>query len=276
MESKVRRPLLRYHGGKFLLAPWIISHFPDHRLYVEPYAGAASVLLRKPRSRAEILNDLDDDVCNLFRVVRDRGQELARALELTPFSRTEYSNARYLAKDELERARRLVVRSFMGFGSDSSRLYRNAGFRVRVAGGGQMPSAEWENYPRALSVVISRLRGVVIENRSALEVITQYDTPDTFFYCDPPYVKSTRSACSNGRHTYRYEMSDEEHAALAEALHKIKGMAIVSGYECPLYSKLYEGWRKATGKGYADGVTGRRERTETAWLSPSIPKGLFS
>jgi len=124
------RPLLRYHGGKWLLAPWIISHFPPHQLYVEPYAGAASILLRKPRSRAEVINDLDDDVCNLFRVVRDRGHELARALELTPFSRTEYSNARHLAKDELERARRLVIRSFMGFGSDSSRLYRNAGFRL--------------------------------------------------------------------------------------------------------------------------------------------------
>lgn len=269
------RPLLRYHGGKWLLAPWIVSHFPQHRLYVEPYAGAASVLLRKPRSRAEIINDLDDDVCNLFRIVRDRGQELARALELTPFSRTEYSNARHLAKDELERARRLVIRSFMGFGSDSSRLYRNAGFRVRVAGGGQMPSAEWENYPRCLSAIISRLRGVVIENRPALEIIAQYDAPATFFYCDPPYVKSTRSACSNGRHTYRYEMSNEQHESLAEALHEIKGMAIVSGYECPLYLKLYKGWRKARGKGYADGVTGRRERTETVWLSPSIPKGLF-
>lgn len=269
------RPLLRYHGGKWLLAPWIISHFPPHRLYVEPYCGAASILLRKTRSRAEIINDLDDDICNLFRIVRERGPELARALELTPFSRTEYSNARHLAKDELERARRLVIRSYMGFGSDSSRLHRTAGFRVRISGGGLMPSNEWAGYPACLSAIVSRLRGVVIENRPALEVIGQYDTPGTLFYCDPPYVQSTRTATAHSRHCYRYEMKDDDHAALAELLQKIKGMAIVSGYECPLYAELYKGWRKATGKGYADGATGRRDRTETVWLSPSVPRGLF-
>jgi len=266
------RPLLRYHGGKWLLAPWVISHFPPHNIYVEPYAGAASVLLRKPRSRSEIINDLDDDVCNLFHVARDNGPELARRVELTPFSRTEYYKAMRLAKDPIERARRMVVRSFMGFGSDSSYIERSSGFRARSERSGTMPADDWMNYPQCLSATISRLRGVVIENRPAIKIISQYDRADTLFYCDPPYVLSTRMPASHMRHCYSHEMSEGEHRELAECLKTIKGAAIVSGYECPLYSELYEGWRKASRKTYADGA---RERTETIWLSPSIPKGLF-
>jgi len=267
------RPLLRYHGGKWILAPWVISHFPQHDIYVEPYAGAASVLLRKPRSKAEILNDLDDDVCNLFHVLRDSGSELARALELTPFSRSEYRNAMKPTKDPLERARRLVVRSYMGFGSGSSQIARCSGFRSRSERSGTMPADDWANYPACLSETIFRLRGVVIENRPALQVISQYDRPGTLFYCDPPYVLSTRMPNSNMRHCYSHEMTDEDHSALAAALHEIKGMAILSGYDCPIYKKLYRGWRTSKRKAMADGA---RERTETPWLSPSVPKGLFS
>src|SRR3954470_1229963 len=113
----VERPILRYHGGKWLLAPWILSHFPAHRVYVEPFGGAASVLLQKERSYAEVYNDLDGEVVNVFRVARDRGAELRRALELTPFSRDDFLLAYRLSPNALERARRTVARSFMGFGS---------------------------------------------------------------------------------------------------------------------------------------------------------------
>src|SRR6266576_1049473 len=103
---KVERPILRYHGGKFVLAPWIISHFPEHRVYVEPYGGAASVLLRKERSYAEVYNDLDSEIVNLFRVARDNGKELIRVLALTPFAREEYQAAWEATDDPLEQARR--------------------------------------------------------------------------------------------------------------------------------------------------------------------------
>ncbi len=148
-----RRPLLRYHGGKCRIAPWVISHFPSHVTYVEPFAGAASVLLHKPRSRGEVLNDLDDEVYNLFCVLRTRGPQLARQLELTPFSRAEYLKSIKPVKEPLERARRLVVRSFMGFGSDSFRAERVSGFRGRFCRSGRTtPAADWMNYPESLAV----------------------------------------------------------------------------------------------------------------------------
>lgn len=268
-----RRPLLRYHGGKWRLAPWLISNFPSHTTYVEPFAGAASVLLKKPRSRGEILNDLEGEVVNLFLVLRSRGERLVRLLEFTPFSRTEYARAIRPVTDPVERARRLIVRSFMGFGSDSFRANRTSGFRGRFQGSGKTtPAYEWSSYPSSLAFAIDRLRGVVIENLPAVDVIRKYDRPDTFFYCDPPYPILTRSACSNGRHCYTHEMKDADHEHLSEVLHSIKGMAIISSYDCPLYSRLYKGWRKESHEALADGA---KKRIETIWFSPSIPKGLF-
>jgi len=114
------RPLLRYHGGKWILAPWIIKHFPsNHRVYCEPFGGAASVLLQKRPCYAEIYNDLDSEVVNLFCIVRDRGSELREALRYTPFSRIEFELSYETTDDEFERARRMVVRSFMGFGTQN-------------------------------------------------------------------------------------------------------------------------------------------------------------
>src|SRR3954470_24963100 len=94
------RPALRYHGGKWKIAPWIISHFPPHRIYVEPFGGAASVLLRKHRAYAEVYNDLDDWAVNLFRLLGDEqsAERLRRLLELTPFARTEFECGRELGE----------------------------------------------------------------------------------------------------------------------------------------------------------------------------------
>lgn len=116
-ERAPRRPVLRYHGGKWRLAPWICAHFPAHRLYVEPFGGAASVLLRKPRSYGEIYNDLDGEIVNVFRVLRDNGHALRAALELTPFAREEFAESYMPHSDPIEQARRTIVRSFQGFGS---------------------------------------------------------------------------------------------------------------------------------------------------------------
>ncbi len=268
-----RRPLLRYHGGKWKLAPWLIQHFPEHTTYIEPFCGAASVLIRKTRSRGEILNDVDDEIVNLFWVIREYGPMLVQKLELTPFSRTEYTRSLQAAPDPIERARRLIVRSFQGYGSDSCRPGRVSGFRGRFCGSGRStPAADWQNYPEALVFIINRLRGVVVENLPATELIRRYDRPGTFFYCDPPYPKSTRSACSNGRHTYTHEMTDQDHRDLAAALKHIEGMAIVSGYDCPLYDELYRGWAKETKETLADGAKPRRENI---WFSPRIQRGLF-
>ncbi|MBB2196598.1 DNA adenine methylase [Gluconacetobacter sp. 1c LMG 22058] len=151
--TAIPRPALRWHGGKWRLAPWVIEHFPPHDCYVEPFGGAASVLLRKPRVGAEVYNDLDDDVVGLFRVLRnaDQAQRLIDQLRLTPFARAEDADCRRPAPDAdpVERARRMIARSFMGFGSDSSRQDRTTGFRSSTNrdGGKSTPARDWSNYP---------------------------------------------------------------------------------------------------------------------------------
>ncbi len=262
-----KRPILRWHGGKWLLADWIISHFPKHRVYVEPFGGAASVLLKKPRSYAEVYNDLDGEIVNLFRVARDCGDELRRALELTPFARNEFVESYGETTDSLEKARRTVVRSFMGFGSNA--YAKKTGFRSNVTRSGTTPSHDWRNYPGSFGDVIERLQGVVIENRDAADVMTTYDDIEAVHYVDPPYVAETR----NKGKDYRHEMTDEDHEALSEMLHTLRGSVVLSGYRSALYDALYKGWRYVERYALADGA---RHRVECLWLSPRCSaQGLF-
>lgn len=264
----VTRPVLRWHGGKFLLAPWIIEHFPAHRVYVEPFGGAASVLLRKPRAYAEIYNDLDGTVVNLFRVLRDPGaaEQLISALRLTPFSRAEFDLAFQLVDDPVEAARRLVIRSFMGFGSNAQRRTRN-GFRANCNRSGTPPASDWANYPEALSATVARFARVVIENRPALEVMAQQDSAETLFYVDPPYLPETRDAGGD----YAFELTPDDHLELLAALAKLKGMVVLSGYPSPVYDAALPGWRRVERGALADGA---RERVEVLWLNPAVVAAL--
>lgn len=266
VTAALKRPLVRYHGGKWLLAPWIIRHLPGCRVYVEPFGGGGSVLLRRPRCYAEVYNDLDSSMVNLFRIVRDRGPELVRALELTPFAREEY-RATWKAdrSDTLEWARHTVIRSFMGFGSNALQDKVLSGFRQTSNRSGTTPAHDWRNYPATLVAVIERLRGVVIEHRDALEVIAAQDAPETLFYCDPPYLTETRSTRMHGHHGYNHEMTDEDHMSLAARLATIEGMAVVSGYHHPLYDTAYAGWERFERSALADGA---KERTEVLWVNP--------
>lgn len=255
----VRRPILRWHGGKWKLAPWIIEQMPHHRIYVEPFGGAASVLLRKPRSYAEVYNDLDDEVVNLFRVMRsDRAQELAEMLRLTPFAETEFLGCYIPADDPVERARRLVVRSFMGFGSNGHQ--RKTGFRSNSNRLGTTPARDWRNYPDALVAIIERLAGVVIQSRDARDVMVGHDGPQTLHYVDPPYVAGTRDAGAD----YAHEMSDSDHADLLTCLRGLQGMVILSGYAHPLYDDALTGWRRIERRALADGA---RARVEVLWMN---------
>lgn len=270
MIGEPRRPLLRWHGGKWLLAPWIIAHFPTHRTYVEPFGGAASVLLRKPRSYAEIYNDLDDDVVNLFRVLRgprDDAWELHHRLVLTPFSRTEFREAYLPTTDPIERARRLIIRSFMGFGSDGHNGARQTGFRANSNRSGTTPAHDWQNYSDALECIMARVSGVVIEQRPAIEVMTQHDGPQTLHYVDPPYVHATRSKAKNSsRKNYAHEMTDADHAQLLSFLRTLKGMVVLSGYSHPAYETALNDWSRVERSALADGA---RERTEVLWINPA-------
>ena len=288
------RPVLRWHGGKWILAPWIISHFPEHRVYTEVYGGAASVLMRKARSYAEVYNDLDGDVVNLFRVLRDpdTGAALREALRLTPFAREEFKTACDHVDEPIERARRMVVRSYMGFGSNASTSMKNraafrngagdrkstermkTGFRAVSNLSGTTPAHDWANYPECMDAMIQRLRAVVIECRPAVEILRQHDGPQTLHYVDPPYVHATRK--KGQEKNYTHEMTDEDHRELANVLHGLEGMVVLSGYQSALYADLYHGWNSVSRKAMADGA---RERTETLWFNDrawfNMPQGVL-
>lgn len=258
----VSRPILRWHGGKWLLAPWIIAQFPRHRAYVEPFGGAASVLVRKPRSYAEIYNDLDQSVVGLFRVLRsDRADELVNALRLTPFARDEFAEAYGDATDPVEAARRLVIRSFMGFGSNGHN--RSTGFRANSNRSGTTPAHGWANYPDSLAMAVQRLSGVCIENKDAKLVMAQHDAPTTLHYVDPPYVFETRADLSKD---YAHELTDADHAELLTFLRGLRGMVILSGYPHDAYDAALPEWRRVERKAMADGA---RERIEVLWINPA-------
>jgi len=271
--TKPSRPLLRYHGGKWRLAPWIISHFPQHRVYVEPFGGAASVLLRKERAYAEVYNDLDDDVVNLFRVLRSPdASRLVEQLRATPFSRTEFMSSYEQASDPIDKARRLIIRSYMGFGSDGHNGAAPTGFRPTSNRSGTTPAHDWANFPRPLEAIIERLQGVVIEHRPAIAVLAQQDTPETLHYVDPPYLWSTRSTARNSsKRNYLHELTDEEHVELLAFLRTLSGMVLLSGYPHPLYDEALPGWRRVEKQAMADGA---RTRTECLWINPAAGAAL--
>ncbi len=256
MTPPVRRPVLRYHGGKFRLAPWVISQMPPHRVYTEAFGGAASVLLQKPRVYGEVYNDLDGEIVNVFRVLRDpaTAEQLRAAVALTPYARAEHEAALGPAPSDaspVERARRVIVRAFMGFGSDGATRPGRTGFRsalsrqgpaawraARKDAGGQTPATDWHGWPQQIPSFVERLRGVVIEERPALDILELYDAADCLHYVDPPYVHATRERS----HGYRFELSDLEHRELAAKLAGLRGMVMLSGYRSPLYDELYAGW----------------------------------
>jgi DNA adenine methylase len=276
------RPALRWHGGKWKLAPWIISHFPPHRVYVEPFGGAASVLLRKPQAVAEVWNDLDRDVVTLFRVLQ-RPADAARLIELltlTPFARAEFQLAYELTDDPVEASRRLVVRSFMGMGAVSNALgskatgFRNNALRNAASPNGALPVHDWAGYPDCLEVIVERFREVIIESLPAPAVIKRFDAGDALIYLDPPYLPETRSKAGRagtGYVAYSAEMNAAEHAELLGTLCKIEGMAVLSGYPSALYDESLPDWRRVETKAHADGA---RPRTEVLWINPQACDAL--
>lgn len=277
----MKRPILRYHGGKWKLAQWVMRFFPPHRIYVEPFGGGASVLLRKERCPAEVYNDLDREVVTLFRVLQDptTAEQLRRRLSFTPFAREELKRAYEPDRDPVDGAVKMIIRSFMGFGSASMTREHMTGFRTsakRDGDGSPPPSAEWANWPDQVPVFVERLRGVVIENRDALGVMAQHDSLVTMHYVDPPYLHATRSSLKNKNgnrgHYYRHDMTDDDHRRVGEGLRALEGMVVVSGYPSELYDReLFPDWERHECRHMADGA---RPRTEVVWLNAACSKAL--
>lgn len=267
------RPLLRYFGGKWQLRHWIISHLPEHEFYAEPFAGAASVLLAKaPAKGGEIINDLNGEVVNLFRVMQDPrlAFDLESRLSWTPYSQEEFASARETTSDPVEMARRTLIRSFMGI-EVSGVSGNSTGFRMgnvdlsRFDQCGQRTfrncAKDWNNWKNQLQAIRERISEVMIYSRDAIEFIGLMDSPDCLLYVDPPYHHETRSGT-------RYSVEFEDHERLVDQLLKSRAKIIISGYPHPSYRPLeLAGWTKVEKESRANMSV--RRRTEVLWKSPN-------
>jgi DNA adenine methylase len=269
------RPPLRYFGSKWRIAPWIVAHFPRHDCYVEPFCGGLSVLLRKPPSIFEYVNDLDDEVVTFFRVLRRRPAELVTAIERTPFARRELELAREPVEDgdELEVARRLYVLAWQARGGP--RIQWKAGWRFqRRQERGRSAIQDFVD-TSTLELVTQRLRMVGIEHGDAFAVLRRFDGVETLFYVDPPYLGDVRSERWRKK-AYRHEFHLlADHARLAEALSRVRGMVVLSGYPSPLYEQLYQarGWEVRTVNAQTDG--GHGDVVEALWFNPAaVERGI--
>lgn len=266
-RSQGRLRSFGWYGGKFSHLDWLLPLLPTTHHYCEPFGGSGSVLLNRDPSPVETYNDLDGEVVNFFKVLRERSDELIRLISLTPFSREEFylSLARdYEAKDDLERARLFFVRARQvrtGLAQTAS-LGRWANCKNTSRGGMAGVVSRWLGSVRDLPEIANRLLRVQIENRPAPELIKLYDDKQTLFYCDPPYPHSSRGDSK----AYVYEMSDDDHRNLASALHDCKGKVAMSGYSCPLMDKLYSTWRRIDAKPKKCHSI-KKTRREALWLN---------
>ncbi|MEW1719805.1 DNA adenine methylase [Streptomyces sp. NPDC093109] len=259
-----------YFGSKQSVSDWIVSLFPPHQHYVEPYCGGLSVLLAKPQSPMETVNDLDGDLMTFWRVLRDQPEDLARACALTPHSRAELTGAWEQTSDEVERARRVWVRLSQGRGG----MMRRSGWRHYTTTSGSsfsMPD-HLDAYRGRLLPAAQRIAPVSLECLPALTMIGKYGAAaDVLLYVDPPYLGTTRSH----RNRYGPEMRDEaQHRELAAALVDCKATVVLSGYRSPLYAELYEGWHCYEQQSTTGNGTGDRTRTEVLWTNRRLGQQL--
>lgn len=267
LSKDVKSPALRYHGAKFRLSPWVISHFPDHKYYCEPYGGAAGVLLNKSRCKSEIYNDLDGDIVNFFTVVRDEicRARLVEKLQMTPYSRYEFEQAYVHTSAPIERARRTCIRATMGFGSGGTSMGKT-GFRTDIKRDYGTSMDLWSRYPDTIKAVGQRFIGVQIENRPAIDLINKHDNDEMLFYVDPPYMLHTRNLGGKNR-TYRNELSDSDHVQLLVNLKCVSANVVLSGYDTELYnSMLVGGWRKEMKPSRISAGRGTKTKVECLWI----------
>jgi DNA adenine methylase len=256
-----------WYGGKFSQLDWLLPLLPECHHYCEPFGGSAAVLLNRRPSPVETYNDIDGEVANFFRVLRDETDELLKVIAFTPFSREEFYKAIYEDGDKLtdvERARRFFVRarqSRTGLAQTAS-LGRWANCKQTTRAGMSGVVSRWLGSVEDLPEIALRLLRVQIENRPAIEVIQLYDSPDTLFYCDPPYVHCTRG----DDRAYGFEMDEQAHCELAKVLSNCRGKVAISGYRCEVMDDLYKDWRcHETSPRTCHSVKGLRQ--EALWMN---------
>lgn len=248
--------VLKYPGAKNRLASWISSYIPDHKVYLEPYAGSLAVFFNKEPSSIETINDLDQDVVNYFQVLRDHPKELINILTLTPYSRQEYVSAYENSEEPIEQARRFCIRCWQGFGCGNN--YRN-GFRSGQQSTSPNPAKAWAELPYTLQLATERLKHAQIEHMDAIALIKRYNTKDVFIYADPPYLPTTRKG-----YLYKHEMDIENHKVMLKVLKAHPGKVLLSGYENDLYREELHDWRKVSTNTVAEAGN---KRTEVLWMN---------
>lgn len=256
-----------WYGGKFSHLDWLLPLLPACHHYCEPFGGSAAVLLNRAPSPVETYNDIDGEVANFFRVLRENGDDLVRVIGLTPFSREEFfvacsTNGQPISA--LERARRFFVRARQvrtGLAQTAS-IGRWANCKNTSRAGMSGVVSRWVGSVITLPAIVERLLRVQIENRPAVDVIRLYDSKETLFYCDPPYPHSSR----NDNKAYGTEMTDEEHKRLALTLRRVRGKVAVSGYRCDLMDSLYKDFRRYDA---AEKIchSVKKPRREALWVS---------
>lgn len=257
------KAILKYPGSKWNKSEWIINFFPPHHSYLEPYFGSGAVLFNKERSNIETVNDLDDNVVNLFQWIKNDPEKLAHEIYYTPYARQTYEDAFTLEpENSLEKAVNFYIRLEMGHG------YRTNGERVGWKNDIQgreraYASKNWCELPQKILMAAERLRGVQIENRPALELIHRFNYKNVLIYCDPPYMLRTR----HGKQ-YKCEMGDSDHEKLLEALLKHKGYVILSGYDTDLYNDMLKDWNRYETTSYTQSQT---MKLEVIWLNYDPP-----
>lgn len=252
--------VLKYPGSKWRIADRLVEMIPDHHTYCEPYFGSGAVFFCKPPSDIELINDLDNDVPNLFRCIRDDPEKLAYIVSAIPYSRYEYDKAfcGCETNDSYDRAACFLIKCWQGHG------FRTNGYRVgwkRDVHGRESMYAlrDWYKLPENILETAQRLRCVQIDNRPAVEVIREFDFPDVFMYIDPPYLLGTRA-----KKQYRHEMTDAEHKKLLELLVTLDAKVMLSGYESEMYNDMLRGWHKEYFKSNAEYG---KVRKEVVWMN---------
>jgi DNA adenine methylase len=260
-DEQVKSPVMRFHGGKWLLAPWILSHFSAHKIYLEPFCGAANVLLRKPRSFCEICSDLDKNTMNCLETVRDEPALLIERLCKIKYGQEALSNALRPAEHPIENAINMIVRAHMGRATGSATSPWAVSLRT-VGKQKRDLQNEWDRKIEALWAASARLRGVHLLNEDAFSVMQKLDSSDTLIYIDPPYMPDTRGKGKD----YRFEMSNYDHARLLCLLLQLRSKVVISGYSSPMYEQYLDsnGWQRYERTAFADTA---RPRKEVIWTN---------
>jgi len=277
LRLKTPKKLLAFgwYGGKFSHLDWLLPNLPECFHYCEPFAGSGAVLLNRKPSPVETYNDIDGEVVNFFKVLREKKNTLIEQIALTPFSREEFGIACELNPNisSLERARRFYIRARQvrtGL-AQTATIGRWANCKNTSRSGMSGVISRWLGGIEQLEFISERLLRVQIENRPAIDIIKLYDSKETLFYCDPPYIHSTRGDTK----AYKFEMNDYEHETLAEVLNNVDGLVAISNYECDLMNELYppNKWTKIFAPQKVIHST-KDIRQEVLWVNYNIKKVL--